>query len=388
LAQSTIFEAVRNNEINDPSLSQYQDSVPYLLRLKKVPRRFVSRFTDADTLELEFGAGTLDIPDEEVIPNPDNIGIGLIDGISKLNTAFDPSNFLFTRTYGIAPANTTLTVRYLVGGGVSSNVPSEDLTNITAINATPSFSNTTVLNGNLLNNCIRSLAVTNPEAAKGGGDGDSVEDLRLNSLATHPAQLRTVTKDDYMIRALSLPSQFGSISKAYITQNKYNNFMMDMYVLAYDSNKNIINASDALKENLKTYLSEFKMPNDVINIKDGFYINIGVNFEIVVLPAFNSQQVLLSCVSELKKIFDIDRWQINQPIILSEIFAGLAKIKGVQNVQKVEIVNKSGSNLGYSPFAYDIKGATKNNVVYPSIDPAVFEIRFPDSDISGKVVNI
>ena len=387
LAQSTIFEAVQNNEINDPNLSQYQDSVPYLLRLKKVPRRFVSCFTDTDTLELEFGAGTLDIPDEEVIPNPDNIGIGLIDGISKLNTAFDPSNFLFTRTYGLAPANTTLTVRYLVGGGVSSNVPSEDLTNITGINARPATFNTTVLNGNLLNNCIRSIAVSNPEAAKGGGDGDSVEDLRLNSLATHPSQMRTVTKDDYMIRALSLPSQFGSISKAYITQNKYNNFMMDLYVLAYDNNRNIINASDALKENLKTYISEFKMPNDVINIKDGFYINIGVNFEIVVLPAFNAQQILLSCVDEVKKIFDIDRWQINQPIIISEVFAALAKIKGVQNVQKVEIINKSGTNLGYSPFAYDIKGATKNNVVYPSIDPAVFEIRFPDSDISGKVVN-
>jgi len=125
LAQDTIFDAVQNIYKNDPILSQYNSDSPYLIKLKKVPRRFVSRFKSTGLLELEFGAGVFSIPDEELVPNPNNVGIS--GGISKLGTNLDPSSPMFSGAYGIAPRNTSLTIRYLVGGGLSSNLPAQDI---------------------------------------------------------------------------------------------------------------------------------------------------------------------------------------------------------------------------------------------------------------------
>jgi hypothetical protein len=137
LAQSTIFSEVSNTFLNSPNTVQYGSQVPYILQLIKVPRRFVTRFTSTDTMDIEFGPGTLSVPDEVVVPNPNNVGLGLSDGINKINLAYDPSNFLYTQDYGLAPSNTTITFNYLVGGGVSTNVPSNDVTNITSMNPVP-----------------------------------------------------------------------------------------------------------------------------------------------------------------------------------------------------------------------------------------------------------
>jgi hypothetical protein len=128
------------------------------------------------------------------------------------------------------------------------------------------------------------------------------------------------------------------------------------------------------------------MINDAVNIKDGFIINIGVNFDIIVLPNFNSNQVLTNCITTLQTYFNISNWQINQPIILRNIYTLLDRVEGVQTVKNIEITNFVGTNLGYSDFAYDISGATKNGVVYPSLDPMIFEVKYPNADIQGRVV--
>ena len=397
LAQSTVFDSVKNNELNDPFLSQYSDTTPYLLRLNKVSRRFVTRFGTDNTMTLEFGSGIVSNPDEEIIPNSDNVGMGIIDGISKLNTAYDPANFLYTQDYGLAPSNTTLTVRYLVGGGVETNVSSNDLTQVYEINANPVNLTPTSLNQGLINYVKNSISFNNPEPSSGGGSGDSTEDIRLKTIANFSSQLRNVTKGDHIIRALSMPAKFGTIAKAYITQDlsletndavrdyiSTNPLALSLYVLSYDSDKKLTNASLAIKENLKAYISEYRMVTDAINIKDGYYINIGVNFDIIVLPSYNSREVLSSCLDAVKDYFNIDKWQINQPIILSEIYNLISSVKGVQSIIKIDIANKYGS--GYSQYGYDIKGATKNNVIYPSLDPSVFEVRYPNTDIYGRVV--
>lgn len=127
LAQDMIFDETLNVAINEPNYYDENNTARFLLRLKKVPRRFVTRFEDDNTLTLEFGGGTVSSPDELIIPNPDNVGIGLVDGISKLNQSYDPSNFMYTNEYGIAPSNTTLTVTYIVGGGINTNLPSNDI---------------------------------------------------------------------------------------------------------------------------------------------------------------------------------------------------------------------------------------------------------------------
>lgn len=395
LAQDTIFEEVSNNEENDPTLAQYNNEVPYLLRLKRVPRRFISRLKSNNSLDIQFGAGTNEKADEEIIPNPDNIGEGIKDGRSKLDFAYDPSNFLYTGTYGVAPSNTTLTVTYLTGGGINSNVKSNTITE----NGTLNISNKPNLDGSLLSFVKSSIASTNPQAATGGGSGDTVEDIRLNSMANFSAQQRIVSKNDYMIRTLSMPAQLGKVAKVYITQDDQisplltsddnqlaNPLALNLYTLGYDINKNLTPLSLAAKENLKIYLEQYRMLTDAINIKDAYPINFQLDFEITVFKKFNNQTVILDCIKELKSYFNIDKWQVNQPIIISEIWNLIGGVVGVQTVERVELQNKAGAELGYSQYKYDFETATKNGVIYPSLDPAVFEIKYPNTDIKGKVV--
>ena len=391
LAQDTVYDSIKNTNVNDPNLSQYQGDTPFLLQLKQVQRRFITRFLNNTTLQLQFGAGTSADTDEEILPNPDNVGLGLPFEIDKLTTAFAPSNFTFTKTYGIAPSNTTLTVRYLTGGGVSANVPANTVTNISS---TVNFLNTN-LNASTANTVFNSLVANNPAAADGGGDGDSVEEIRQNSSANFATQLRNVTQDDYLVRSLSLPAKFGVIAKAYIEPTKAQSIasgaaasILDLYILSFDIDSKLKTASLALKQNLSTYLSQYRMVNDSINIKDAFIINIGVNFDIIVLPNFNSNEVLTRCIVAMQDFFAIKNWQINEPIILRDLYVILDEVEGVRTVKNITISNKVGTALGYSQFAYDVTGATINNVVYPSLDPMIFEVKYPNTDIQGRVVNL
>jgi len=389
LAQDTIYKSIKNTNTNDPYLSQYQGDTPYLLQLEQVQRRFVTRFINSGSMQIQFGAGTATDTDEYIIPNPDNVGLGLPFEKDRLTVAYSPNNFTFTRTYGIAPSSTTLTFRYLTGGGVSANVPSNDLTQLTS---TTRFLNSN-LDPNTANSIFASLAVTNLEAASGGGSGDTEEEIRQNSSANFASQQRTVTQDDYLVRTLAMPAKYGTVAKAYIEPTKAqtisageSNSILDLYVLSNDANGHLTTASPALKQNIITYLSQYRMVNDSINIKDGFIINIGVNFEIILLPNYNNNQVLTACILALQDYFKVSNWQINQPIILRNVYIILDRIEGVQTVKTVDIVNKVGTNLGYSPYAYDITGATANNVIYPSLDPSIFEVKYLDTDIQGKVV--
>jgi hypothetical protein len=157
-------------------------------------------------------------------------------------------------------------------------------------------------------------------------------------------------------------------------------------VLSYNVNNQLTTTSAALKQNITTYLSQYRMVNDSVNVKNAFIINIGVNFDIIILPNYNSNEVLTKCIVALQDYFRIDNWQINQPIILRDIYILLDKIEGVQTVKNIDITNLSGENLGYSLYAYDIPSATQNNVIYPSLDPMVFEVKYPSQDIQGRVV--
>ena len=393
LAQENVYDTIRNTNTNDPNVPDdgTGNDVPYLLQLKSVQRRFATRFTNTGSIQLQFGAGNFGDNDEEIIPNPDNVGLGLPFERDQLTTAFSPLNFVFTNTYGIAPSNTVLTVRYLTGGGVSANVESGTLTGID--NSGVRFINSNLSNSILANEIFNSLSTNNPIAADGGQDGDTTEELRQNALGNFQTQLRTVTKEDYLIRALSMPSNLGVIAMAFAEPCKVGEYetgtlpsILDLYVLSYDINTNLKPCSPTLKRNLKTYLSEYRMINDAINIKDAFIINIGINFDIVVRPNYNNNETLTKCIESLTNYFNIKNWQINQPIILPELSILLDKIEGVQTVKNLKIDNLAGEALGYSEYAYDVIGATINDVVYPSIDPMVFEVKYPDTDIKGRVV--
>ena len=386
LAQSTIYDRLANPTYNS-------DQVPYLLKLKRAPRRFVSRLLSDNSLQLEFGAGVSNKSDDNIIPTPDNIQLGLVPGISNLLDNYNQTSIFYTQEYGLAPSNTTLTVRYLTGGGITSNVPANDLTtiDISAVYFKSGITDDAVKN---------SVVSTNPTPSSGGRSADEIEEIRNNALYAHSSQLRAVTKNDYIVRALSLPSDYGSIAKVYVTQDlnettqptvasQLNSgpLALSLYVLAYDSNKNLTAASTTLKQNLATYLNEYRMVTDAINIKDAFYINIGVNFDVTTISGFNNQTVLKDCIATLKNYFNIESWQINRPIIYSEIMSLLLQVRGVQSVVKLEIINKQDpTGTYYSQFGYDIAGASRNGNVYTSADPSIFEVRYPDTDIQGRVV--
>ena len=381
LAQDTIFTEAAN-EGSDSNLA------PYILSLQKVPRRFVTRFTSTGELQIQFGAGQENTDDSVITPDPTNVGLGdQIIGVSKIDTAYDPSNFMYTGAYGVAPVG-SLHIRYLTGGGVASNVPAGTITTIVSKTSTAATSGDE-----------NNLTVSNPEPATGGKDGDTTDELRQNSLKAFSEQLRTVTKEDYTVRALSMPPRFGTVAKVFVTQDQLtsaqsttdvildsNPLSLSMYVLAYNNDGTLTQATPTLKQNLETYLSQYKMLTDAVNIKDAFIVNIGIKYDIILSPSATSRDVLVKCTEALQDYFKLSKRSINQSINLSKLYTLLDRVKGVQTVQKIEIVNKVGGS--YSQYAYDIKGATQNNIVYPSYDPCIFEIKFPDADIEGRITSM
>jgi hypothetical protein len=441
LAQEMVFLDYANTELNDPDLVQFKDSVPYILKTLKTPRRFVSKVNPDLTTTIQFGAGDPSASDEQLIPNLKNVGLGLPNSIKRLEESFDPTNFLKTKTYGTSPSNTSITVKYYVGGGILSNIESGQLTRITSIVYDNDYGDLNQSQIATYNSLKNSVAVTNEIPASGGRGSETLEEIRQNALANFGSQNRAVTTKDYQVRALSMPTKYGSVSKCYATADgkldnnspssilaspkalqeftdlvmgfvnkpdleeptqetvsaeirdfligktsndneKNNPFAINLYMLGLDGTGRLTQINRAVKENLKTYLNEYKILTDGVNFSDGFIINIGVNFEVACYPNFNKSEIVAKCILELKNYFNIDKWTFNQTINLSQLELILANVEGVSSVPFLQIVNKCGGQ--YSTNSYNIEAATKNKVVYPSLDPSVFEIKFPDSDIKGR----
>ena len=398
LAQDTIFRDVPNLLENDPDFAQYRSSSPSLLKLLKTSKRFITRLRSDKKMEIQFGAGISDNNDEEIIPNPDNVGNGIAAFRRPIDVDIDPSNFLYTRAYGQAPANTTLTITYTVGGGVADNVASSVLTKVENIEFDDDPNATT--SAAMVNFVKSSISTTNESPARGGKSADTLQDIKNNALSNFATQNRLVTKDDYIIRCYSMPAKFGSVAKAYIvpddqlSQNQMettripNPLAMNLYVLGVDNNNNLTTLNDAIKTNLKNYLDYYRILTDAVNILNAFVVNIGIKFEITVNSNYNSNEVLLLCINKLKEYFSIDKWQINQPIIMSDVMNILGNVDGVQSVVDLDFKNLFNTADNYSGNVYDLESATKQGIIYPPLDPAIFEIKFLNKDIKGRVVSV
>ncbi len=397
LGQDTVFESIRNISFNDPLLSDARTVAPYILKLTRTPFRFVSRLREDGFVELQFGAGISSGVAESIIPNPTNVGLGLPVITRFVDNAIDPSNFLYTDTYGLAPNNTTLTITYSIGKGLNDNVSINEITNIDSVTYLTTNYN---VDPALLSATKASVAVTNPVPATGGSNLPPIESLRQNIISTFASQYRSVTKEDYIMRIYAMPSKYGSVAKAYLAPDSQldtadreyprdtiaNQLGLDIYLLGFDANKNLVPVNRVVKENLRTYLSNYRILTDAISLKDAFIINIQIEFEIVTRPDYNSNEVLLRCLSMLRDKFSNDRNQINAPIIISNCMTDLDRVDGVQSVVNFEVKNVFDINAGYSGNVYDISSATRNNIIYPSLDPSIFEIKYPDTDIKGRVV--
>jgi hypothetical protein len=377
-----------------------------------------------------------------LIPNLKNVGLGLPNSISRLEESFDPTNFLKTKTYGTSPSSTTITVKYMIGGGVESNIPVGELTRVDTIEFDEDTESYNASELAIYNTVKNSVAIDNEVPGSGGRGAESLEEVRQNALANFGSQNRAVTANDYQVRALSMPSKFGAVAKAFAVadgtldnnspssilaspnnlqeftdlvmsfvskpddeeptqqsikeeitrfligktsnENEKNNpFAINLYLLGYDGIGHLTNINRGVKENLKTYMNEYRLLTDGINLLDGFVINIGIDFEIIVFSSYNKSEVLTKCIDELKQYFSVDNWTFNQTINLSEVELLLANVEGVSSVPMLKLTNKCGGN--YTPNSYNIDAATKDKIIYPSLDPSVFEVKFPDQDIKGRV---
>lgn len=405
LAQDTItttVDIVDNSEIGAlPSAK---------LRLKKVPRRFVTRITRDLRTQLVFGSGTTNLAETDTTVDSRQIAnsqYGSTIQNQLANTTINNVNFLNSSAYGVSPTNTTLTVSYLIGGGVASNTPTNTIVNIgniTLLNDTTAY---TTADLNAFNAAYQSLSINNDQPATGGNDGETLSEIKENALAFFNAQNRVVTAEDYTVRAYALPATYGHIAKAYaIRDEQINNILtaqqapgqrsyvdnpvrpnaINLYVLGYDNYGKLATLNTLVKENLAKYIEQYRLLTDDINILDAFVVNIGVNFSITVFKNYNMNDVLARAIGEIQDFFDTSKWTINQPIIVSDLIYKIGSVDGVQTVKNLEIVNKykfkDGSN--YQDYRYSIDEATVNGVIYPSLDPCIFELKYPQTDIVGS----
>jgi hypothetical protein len=421
LGQDLIIEdrdvSVRNSDgyFSDEMLPTGSLPPAKLAVFRKKPRRFVTRINNNMKLELSFGSGTGNTNDELVTLNSGQIANSKYNQTIS-NTPLDPADFLSSDTFGVSPANTTLTVNYLVGGGIQSNVPSNAINRVDSPLVKNNASDYAPSEQNIFNQVLTSIAILNEEPARGGGNSETVEEIRQNALAFFNAQNRVVTDKDYMVRSLSMPSKFGTLSKIFVVrdeqisgiasqnpaalmlnndENPYNNRMyvtdpvspnsINLYVLGYNSENKLATLNTLVKKNLAKYLEQYRVLTDDVNILDAFVVNIAVEFHVIAYRNYNMNDVITRCIDTIKEFFNIEKWQINQPIIMNDLRLAIGSVDGVQTVTNVLVTNKYKFKDGrdYFEYRYPIDEATSDDIIYPSLDPCIFEIRYPETDIVG-----
>ena len=412
LSQDYIFQDI----VASPSSTAV---VPfYKLKTIKTNRRFVVRLNRNLKTELIFGGGTGDLSD--VYENPDYKSVYDETYLQNMtNVALDTLNFTTGNSFGLAPGNTTLTITYRIAGGVTSNVGSgliNKISNLSTGNETRILS---TADQAVYSTMLSSVTVTNDEAASGGGSPPSVEQIRQSAMGYLNAQGRIVTSTDYEKRVLSMPAKYGTIHKAFVIKDdainavvKYTkeeqqgiesidpeddinyvdnspiNTNINLYVMGLDSNNRLTTVNNSVKLNIKQFLKGYRILTERINIVDAFRVSIGINYSIVVYRGSNTADTLLRCGDTIRKYFNIDDWQINQPIIKDDLLVKIANVDGVQSVTNLTFINKWQQKDGsdYAPYSYNIEANTKDRVIYPSADPCIFELRHPQIDIMGSAV--
>lgn len=375
LAQSTVFDSTPN-QASDNTV------VPYVLKLVPAPRRFV---TDLNPLSskttLTFGSGDGINFDDELIPNIADLALPLAGRRTFTSIAIDPQNFLKTRSLGLSPYNTTLTVTYRVGGGSQTNVPPASIKNV--LKANLDFSSTS-LDSQKKGRVERSIECLNTESTKDGGPAETIQEIKAYSSAHFAAQDRVVTREDYIARIMTMPAKFGRPEKVYARKNSVSGVGMDVYVLSRDENEFLTPASATLKKNIKTYISYYRMLSEGVNLLDAQVIDLRCSFGIVTSPKNNKSEVLAKCISVIRDYLDSSKMQIGQPIIISDIISQLQDVLGVISVYELNFSNVFGvsAGLNYSSSKFDVKANTANGILYCP-ENAIFELRYPRQDIIG-----
>lgn len=378
-AQEAIFEGIQN-------LSSDSDDVEYSLKLKTVPKRFVRTINPkTGKTTLTFGPGKATEIGSPFVADPADIAIDLRGKLNFTPTSIDPQNFLKTRTLGLSPINTTLTIKCRVGGGIITNTAVNGLRDVIGKEYDLNGVN---LDTTELNNTLGSFSTTNEEPLVNGLEAETPEEIKQNAAAYHAAQGRLVTKEDYIARCLSLPTKFGKVFRAYATISNEKQGGVQVYIIVLNHLGQLSSPSDTLSKNLKTYLGQFARMGQGIDILSGKIINIGVEYTVVVASGHNKTKVKLDTLKKVKDFFNIRNWQLNQPIIIDDIRMLIKNTEGVVSISDINIVNRNNivNENTYSSEIYDIKGNTKNGIVFARQN-GIFELKYPNS-IDLKVGSI
>lgn len=376
LAQDWVF-------IPETNTNSDSDVVPYVLKLQSAPFRFiVDRDIVTGITTLVFGSGDGLSFDDELVPNVASFALPLAGRRTFGTFAVDPQNFLRTRSLGLSPHNTTLTVTYRVGGGSESNVPARSVRQPSQVSLSFGSSNLDAVRRGAVEGsvgCLNQLSMT------GGGPEETVREIKANSAAFFAAQNRAVTREDIVARVLSIPAKFGRPEKVFVKPSVVGRYAYDIHLLSLDVEGKLSRASTTLKTNVATLLRKFKMLTDGINILDGDILDIRVHFGVTVVPGRNRSEVLLACTERLTEYFSQDKMQIGQPVIVSDVISVLNGTTGVVSVYEISFSNVFGivDGLSYSDDRFNISSNLRDGMlICPS--EAIFQVKYPTRDIVGS----
>jgi hypothetical protein len=375
LSQDTIYKPTLNRGDNS-SITQN------LLRPFVVPRRFVIERTQEDTF-LQFGFGTKNTTlsiDSIVDPSKVVLKVHGKDYIS--DTSIDPGNFLKTDKFGVAPSNTTLTVLYRVNDSDNVNISANALTNID----TPiwDFKELSSLSSNALSSVVSSLEVNNDQPIVGDVALPTTEELKHRIYNVFSSQNRAVTSEDYQSLCYSMPAKYGAVKRVNIVRDSTSlRRNLNLYVLSEASDGTLAISNSTIKENLKQWLNQARMISDTIDILDAKIINIGIEFAAIAALDTNKFDVLSDAASKLAAYY-ASKFEIGQPFYVSDIYTQLNKMKGIIDVTKVKIVQKSGLNYASNPVDINMLYSADGSYI-DCPKNVVFEIKYPAVDIKGTI---
>jgi len=377
LTQSTVFERMKNTRVDS-------EQSPERLRMKHAPKRFIrERSSITGLTTLRFGSGNENVFDEDIIPDPSDHAIRLFGDKKTVNKlTIDPNSFLETQTLGISPTNTTLTVRYRAGGGLSHNVDVNQINSVETLKTSFKSSVPT----SVATSIRATLGIANIAPASGGEDEPSLEELRSIAILNKNAQNRIVTREDLLARVYSIPANFGRVFRAAVRDNPNNPQAAELYVISRDRFGKLTLSSDTLKTSLSRYLSKFRIISDAIDILDAQIINIGVNYKVTIDPTANTEVVLVSINNKIKEFLSTKNAHIDQPINLGEIENMILNTPDVNNIVNLSFFGRMGVQDGnvYAGSGFNPARNIDRGYLFPPRG-GIFELKYPDQDIIGRI---
>ncbi len=372
LTQDTAYVGIVNTNEDGHIVKKNLSIVP-------APKRFMTSVDLQNrNMTLMFGSGDPTLTDDDVFPDPSKLVVPLYGKNTMTRFSIDPNSLLKSKTLGIAPASTTLFITYRAGGGISHNVGVNAIRSIKTLRI--DFKNGA--SSSVASSVRASVDVINNEPAIGGSPAPTVDTLRSLIPAARNSQSRIVTKTDLLSRVYSLPSKFGSVYRAGVRQNPNNPLSSQLFVLSRDDSGRLITSPDTLKQNLKTYINEYRLISDAIDIVDAAIINYSLSISIIPAPDTNPADIIKTVISTLQALLETKKFQIDQPIVIADIMSSVINIPGVLSLTRLEFFNINGrhDNRDYPGIFFDMQSNTTKGLIIGT-PGSIFELRYPNFDI-------